>query len=148
MLLLCGGPRRIYERDLWSLHRALEEVDAETANTTSLPQLRFAPCPKVGRAADGVDAALYDLASVGTLTVVGADADVGWQVDSEKLRRYLRPLVRLQPHVVASLTAAASHWAASSSMAAKRWESAGTSPRVNVRSSSPNRRQGPVAVTR
>src|SRR5579864_466139 len=127
MLLLCGGPRRIYERDLWSLHRALEEIDDETG-TAPLPQLRFAPCPKVGRAADGVDAALYDLASVGTLSVVGADADVGWQVERENLRRYLRPLVRLHPQVVASLTTAAGHWAAWSSMSAKRWQSARTSP--------------------
>lgn len=81
--------------------------------------LTFEPCPEVGRAATGADAALRDLVRSGLLREVGALHDARLEVDADELVRHRRALMARGPAVVALLQRAGDRWRALASTAAK-----------------------------
>jgi hypothetical protein len=105
------------------MHRALRLLYEHAGRTGRLrllpPAPRFDPCAEVGLAAQGADAAFYDLVREGLLREAGAGLEATFITDTTALVRARRVLLARDPAAVALLQRAGERWAAFASTAAK-----------------------------
>jgi hypothetical protein len=103
----------------WPLHVALKELHCEAGRRGRLAQLpvefEFEPAPDVGLRARGADEALSELCREGVLRRVGELRQATLEVNPDRLARYRRSLMTLEPETVRLLQRAGSRWAALSS---------------------------------
>jgi hypothetical protein len=118
------------------MHAALKELDEEVGRQglrASLPiALSYDPSPEVGLAARGADEAFRSLIEIGLLLRTGSMLEAGLAVDQQKLVRYRRRLMTLEPAAAALLQRAGSRWAALASTVAKKPAAAAESPAPTV----------------
>jgi hypothetical protein len=149
MLLAASEPIPIRLRSPWTIHRALETLGRDAKKqglSPALPAIEVTPDADVGRAVAGLVQALHELMAEGVLNLVGEGWHAAIAADRERLRTYRRQLMGLEPPLAELIYRAATAWAALSLTEEKNWARAMESLSRRRRSSTPNRRQGPVAV--
>jgi hypothetical protein len=122
-MIAAGGVRCLPARTPWPMHRALRLLYEHAGRTGELrllpPAPCFDPCSEVGLAAQGADAAFYDLVREGLLREAGAGLEATLITDTTALVRARRALLARDPAAVALLQRAGERWAAFASTAAK-----------------------------
>src|SRR4051794_8663750 len=93
-MIAAGGVERLPARVYWPMHAALVGLHEEAGRLGLRGEiavaLTFEPCPEVGRAATGADAALRELVRSGLFREVGELRDAQLEVDADELVRHRR----------------------------------------------------------
>lgn len=148
-LLLISGPDAIELRSTWLLHEALRQADRDERLAGMLPRIELRLTPDIGVEVEGVGGLLHDLVDLGVLRVqFHPTAGTLLRVDRDRLRPYLRLLMRMEPAIADAFYAAGTSWRARASTAEKIFDSPRASAAPIVASGMPKRFHPPPALAR
>ena len=148
-LLLVSGPDAIELRSTWLLHEALRRADGDERLAEILPEIELRQTPDIGFEVEGVGDLLHDLADLGVLRVqFDPVAGTLLMVNRNRLRPYLRLMMRLDPAIADVFYFVGTSWRARASTAEKMFESPRESAAPIVASGIPKRFHPPPALAR
>jgi hypothetical protein len=105
-----GGPDRIDARDHRPLHEALVRIGQDLPSNGLLPPLKGLPDPEIGRRVPGVTRALWNMNSIGALTVFESPQSAEYHAEVRRLKELAGAVDALPESVRAAIYRRAEDW--------------------------------------